>query len=91
MCVCRGGGCSFTTIIVSWHKNETMNYAMLCSDEPHTHVHTYKRSLGTTKWSSRSEMVTYTADLANRRTQPLHFANPRYVKELSSYRKQSYV
>ena len=72
-------------------QNVTMNYAMLSSDEPHTLVHTYKRTLGTTKWSSRSEMVTFTADLANRCTQPLHFANRRYVKEVSSYRKQSYV
>ena len=36
-------------------------------------------------------MVTFNADLANRRTQPLHFANRRYVKELSTYRKQSCV
>ena len=36
-------------------------------------------------------MVTSTADLANRLTQPLHFANRRYVKELSSYRKQRVI
>ena len=52
VCVWRGGGYVgggyFYDNHCSLAQNETMNYAMLSSYEPHTHVHTYKPTLGTT-------------------------------------------
>ena len=53
-----------------------MNFAVVCLDEPHTHTRTHlQTNTGNCQWRSRSEMVTFTADLANGCIQPLHIAN----------------